>query len=194
SAVLGHELRNPLAALKGHAQLVVERLDAEHRGRKSAERVVHEARRLETLMAQILDFAKTGALAREDVDPGALLAAATAALGDPRVALDTARAPRVWSLDGTRMGQVLANLLTNAAQAAPPDGGHVRASCAVEGGQLVYVVDDDGPGFPPGEEEAAFEPFKTTRVQGTGLGLAIARRIVEAHGGTIVAERGELGG
>lgn len=194
SAVLGHELRNPLAALKGHAQLVVERLDGEHRAKKSAERVVHEARRLEALTSQILDFAKTGALARELVDPGALLTTAAASLADPRVAVDTSAAPPAWSLDGTRIEQVLANLLTNAAQAAPPEVGRVQATCALDGGRLLFLVDDDGPGFPPGEEEGAFEPFKTTRVQGTGLGLAIARRIVEAHGGTIAAERGPLGG
>ena len=193
SAVLGHELRNPLASLKGHAQLVLERIDPEARGYKNAERVVHEAGRLETLTRQILDFARTGSIDRGPVDPSELLRGAVEQVGDARVQVDTASAPAAWDLDQDRMGQVLVNLVKNAVQASP-DGAAVDARCAIDGDALVFTVRDRGDGFPPGEAEAAFEPFRTHRVQGTGLGLPIARRIVEAHGGTIAALNAPNGG
>ncbi|TNF25695.1 MAG: two-component sensor histidine kinase [Deltaproteobacteria bacterium] len=193
SAVLGHELRNPLASLKGHAQLVLERTDPEARGYKNAQRVVREAERLETLTRQILDFARTGTLSRGAVDPGALLRAAAEQAGDGRVRIDTATAPERWDLDEDRMNQVLVNLVKNAVQASP-EGAEVDARCALDGAAVVFTVRDRGEGFPPGEAESAFEPFRTSRVQGTGLGLPIARRIVEAHGGTIEALNAADGG
>jgi len=193
SAVLGHELRNPLAALKGHAQLVLERLEPDAKGFKNAERVVREAERIEVLTAQILDFARTGAVSRELVDPAAMLRALVDKLGDARVRIDVARAPEGWRCDRLRMEQVIENVLKNAIQASPAQA-TIVVGCEVERDALLVSVRDHGPGFAAGEEHAAFEPFRTTRVQGTGLGLTIARRIVEAHGGSIVASNAPGGG
>jgi signal transduction histidine kinase len=58
---------------------------------------------------------------------------------------------------------------------------------ALENGNLVFTIRDFGPGIPAGQEERIFDPFFTTRTTGTGLGLAVARRIVELHGGRLVA-------
>lgn len=193
SAVLGHELRNPLAALKGHAQLVVERMEHDAKGYKNAERVVHEAERIETLTAQILDFARTGAVSREPVDAATMLRALVGKVGDGRVRLEVARAPERWPMDRLRMEQVVENLLKNAIQASTGDSAIVVA-CEIERDALLISVRDHGPGFSPGEEHAVFEPFRTSRIQGTGLGLTIARRIVEAHGGSIVASNAPGGG
>jgi two-component system sensor histidine kinase HydH len=196
SAVLGHELMNPLAALKGHAQLVLERTEPEAKARRNAERVVLEAERLEALTAQILDFARTGAVHAAAADPVAMLTSvADKHKGAARAAfdLDVARAPARWEFDRARMEQVLDNLVDNAVQASPP-GAPIELACEESGDDLVLAVRDRGPGFPPGEETTAFEPFRTTRVKGTGLGLAIARRIVEAHGGRIRAENPVGGG
>ena len=65
---------------------------------------------------------------------------------------------------------------------------------AAAAGDLVYEVRDHGEGLPPGDSERLFEPFFTTRARGTGLGLAVARRLAEAHGGTITAANHPLGG
>jgi len=193
SAVLGHEIRNPLAALKGHAQLVVERLDPEHRAGKSAHRVVREAKRLEALVGQVLDFARTGSVAPEEADPGAALRAAAELVSDPRVTVETAAAPAYWTFDRPRLEQVLTNVLKNALESSP-DGLAVDARCAAEGQELVFEIRDRGPGFPEEWSEEAFEPFRTTRIHGTGLGLAIASRIVEAHRGRISLGRHPEGG
>lgn len=191
SAVLGHELRNPLAALKGHAQLVVERLEPEHKAAKNAARVVQEAERIETLTSHVLDFARTGAVQPSEVDPAALVREVAERVAGSGVVLDLTRAPGRWWLDRPRMEQVLANLVKNAIEAG---GAPVEVTCAEEAGALAVRVRDHGAGFPPGEEALVFEPFRTHRTQGTGLGLTIAQRIVEAHGGRITARNAAGGG
>jgi signal transduction histidine kinase len=119
-------------------------------------------------------------------------AQATLALAEGRcVRVDSAvqgELPRVL-MDRRRMVQVFQNLIDNAVHHAP-EGGAVRVTSALEspGGEwIACTVDDDGPGFPPGEEGRLFEPFFTRRHGGTGLGLPIAKRIVEEHGGTVEA-------
>jgi signal transduction histidine kinase len=76
---------------------------------------------------------------------------------------------------------------------ASPEGARVSARVWGERGALRFEVRDRGPGIPAGEEQAIFEPFKTSKTRGTGLGLAVARRIVELHGGAIRAARGDDG-
>ncbi len=196
SAVLAHELRNPLTALKGHAQLAQE---AEEEGSprwRRADRVVREALRLERLIDELLDFVRTQTVRRSPVDPRALLAEAAERFGPERVVLaDTQEAPPPPTpLDRDRLRQVLDNLIDNAVQATPEGAAPVELRARRERGGLVIEVRDHGPGLPPGEAELIFRPFHTRRIQGTGLGLALCRRIVEAHGGTISARSHPEGG
>lgn len=193
SAVLAHEIRNPLAALKGHAQLLSEGLPEGARERKRADRVVHEAQRLEALTTQLLDFARSGQVQREALSPAALAEDAVEAVDPARIALRAGAAPATWPLDPARMRQALINLLTNAIQASPPDA-QVELTLGEASGRLTLTLRDRGAGIPPGQEERIFEPFHTTRVHGTGLGLAVARRVVELHGGSIRAENHPEGG
>ena len=191
SAVMAHEIKNPLAALKGHAQLLARQVaDAE---RPRAERVVGEAERLETLVYSLLDFARTAALERTDTDPRRLLQDAAEQTVPERVRVAVDRGPDRWSLDAPRMRQVLVNLLDNALKASPADA-KVEAEVRRDGADLVFVVRDRGPGIPAEQLEQVFEPFFTTRTKGSGLGLAIVRRITRLHGGTVsVVNRPEGG-
>lgn len=194
SAVLGHEIRNPLASLKGHAQLLVERLSPDGAGLKGAEVIVREAVRLETITNQILDFVKTGSLDRSEADPVEVARAAIETSGVDGVELRGEQDISAWSLDRVRMERVLVNLLANA-RAASPEGRPVDLTVTTEGpSTLVYAVRDRGQGLAPGDEAWIFEPFRTGRVKGTGLGLAVARRIAEAHGGGIDASNHPEGG
>lgn len=193
SAVLAHELRNPLASLKGHAQLLEERLAVGSRERDKASRVVKEAVRIESLCTSLLDFVRSGQIDRQTVDPAELLHEATLDLGEHPVILDVDRAPEQWALDPVRIRQVLANLLDNARQASNPDS-PVEASVHLTQKGLEFSVKDRGHGLPPEVLARLFEPFQTTKVRGVGLGLAVARRIVELHGGRITAHNREGGG
>lgn len=189
SAILAHEIKNPLASLKGNAQLLAAMLPSGEKPRAKAERVVDEAVRLERLTNDLLKFVRTGELHRTPVDPGALVREAAASVTG-EVAIDTGAAPGEWSLDPGRMREVIVNLIDNAVAAGPP----VRATVRQEAGRLVIEVADAGPGVPEEERERIFEPFHTGKTQGTGLGLAIVRRVVEQHGGTITALASPGGG
>jgi two-component system sensor histidine kinase HydH len=198
SAVLAHEIRNPLASLKGNAQLL-EKLVAQNKdsndktagkAASKAERVVSEASRLELLINDLLDFARSGELHRRDEDPGKLLQDCAEAFGSRSIEVDVKGAPKAWSLDPARMRQVLNNLLQNAVQASD----RVQASVSSRGGRLHFVVRDHGDGIAESSSDSLFEPFHTKKTQGTGLGLAVAKRLVELHGGTISARNANGGG
>jgi two-component system sensor histidine kinase HydH len=189
SAVLAHEIRNPLASLKGNAQLLAGMLPEGERPRVKADRVVTESVRLETLTRDLLEFVRTGELEPDAIDPAALLDECARAV-DQEIAITTTGAPPTARLDPRRMRQVLINLLENAVQA----GGPVHAEVAATPQKLTFTIRDHGPGLPAGQEQRLFEPFFTQRTQGTGLGLAVARRLVELHGGRITAANAEGGG
>jgi two-component system sensor histidine kinase HydH len=193
SAVLGHELRNPLASLKGNAQLLLESVPEDHAARPGAELVVGEAVRLEMLANQVLDFARTGEVDRSPGDPLAMVRAAVEGSGAGPVEVDAEGEIPAWPLDRPRMEQVLRNLLDNARAVSGEDEA-VQLSVRVPGDRLEIAVRDRGEGIEPGEEEKVFEPFFTRRVRGTGLGLALARRIVEGHGGRITVVNHPEGG
>lgn len=189
SAVLAHEIKNPLASLKGNAQLLARMLPGGDKPRAKADRVVDEAMRLEQLTNDLLQFVRTGTIQRAPVDPAALVSgAASSVAGD--VTVDATGAPPTWSLDAGRIRQVVINLLDNAVAAGPPVTVAVRAGR----GHLILEVADRGPGVAEADRERIFEPFFTGKTQGTGLGLAICRRVVELHGGTIAVSPNPGGG
>ena len=189
SAVLAHEIRNPLASLKGNAQLLSALLPAGEKARQKADRVVDEAVRLEALSNDLLEFVRTGSLHVAPANPAEVLRAAAASV-DPDIVINAAGAPPRWTLDADRVREVLINLLENAVEAGAP----VRARVSLDDGQLFYEVRDAGAGIAPDDLEHIFEPFFTRRTRGTGLGLAIARRVVDLHGGSIEAANSDEGG
>jgi two-component system sensor histidine kinase HydH len=196
SAVLAHEMRNPLASLKGHAQLLVEQLPQLSSETKKAQRIVSEAARLEELSSTLLDFVRSGSVERERVDVSALVRRAAGEVGAERIKLTSSGlVERPVMLDALRMNQVLVNLFHNALEASGDDQ-PVEVTLEVLARGLRLRVRDYGEGLGPGEEHKVFEAFHTNKTHGTGLGLAIARRIVELHGGTLTAhnhdERGAI--
>jgi two-component system sensor histidine kinase HydH len=196
SSVMAHELRNPLASLKGHAQLLSEALEGDAAARARAERVVGDAERLERLMDSLLDFVRDGPLDRRPMAPAELVASALEHLPASRFAVDLARAPDTLWVDAGRVARALQNLAQNALQATSEGASPaepVELSVEAVGDGTLFTVRDHGPGLPGGEAQI-FEPFVTTRVRGTGLGLPIARRIAEQHGGKLTGETHPAGG
>ena len=193
SAVLAHEIRNPLASLKGHAQLLEEQLVDDPRRHAKAHRVVDEAVRLERLTDTLLDFARAERIAPGPASP-AEVARRAAELTEPgRVIVDAAAAPERWSFDAMRIEQALVNLVRNALQAsAAPAEVLLKVADDAEG--LRFTIADRGPGVPSEMRPRLFDPLVTGRAEGTGLGLAVVRRVVELHGGRVTIERRHGGG
>jgi signal transduction histidine kinase len=191
SAVLAHELRNPLAALKGNLQLLAEQPSGP-KAKAQSERAVRSVMRLERVVRELLEFARSGAASMKPTSPAAVLHAAVQATGASVIEIVCVDAPAVVSLDGNRLQQALINLLQNALDAAP--GQRVLATLTQDCSDLVYDIRDHGPGIAEADRTRIFEPFFTTRARGTGLGLAIAKRIVELHGGRIDVDDAAGGG
>jgi two-component system, NtrC family, sensor histidine kinase HydH len=194
SSVLAHELRNPLATLKGHAQLLVE--DLTEPSRAKAARVVEGAERLERLTSVLLDFVRDGPLDVRAVTPAEVVDRALATLPKDRVRVNLSGAPEVLYVDPERTSLALRNLLQNAVQATADGAGAEPVEIRIEGDahQVVIEVRDHGPGLAPGAQGQIFEPFVTTKTRGTGLGLAIARRIAEQHHGSLTGDTHSQGG
>jgi two-component system sensor histidine kinase HydH len=189
SSVMAHEIRNPLASLKGHAQLLVE--DLEGKPRAKAERVGKEAVRLERLTTSLLDFVRDGPIDRRETEPRALMALALTDLDKDRVEV-TIEDSKLMVIDAERLARAIHNLIDNALKA---DEGKVEVLVkAGDGGGHTITVRDHGPGIPASDRARIFEPFVTTRTQGTGLGLAVARRIAEQHGGSLEGDNHPDGG
>jgi two-component system sensor histidine kinase HydH len=192
SAVIAHELRNPLAALKGHAQLLAE--DLAEPSRTKAARVVEGAERLEALTNVLLDFVRDAPADVRAVNPADIVDRALAPLPKERVRVDLSAAPATLQVDAERTSLALRNLVHNAVQATPDGGEPVEVRIAGNARESVIEVRDHGPGLSPGAEVHIFEPFVTTKTRGTGLGLSIARRIAEQHNGTLTGETHRQGG
>ncbi|MEV6980643.1 HAMP domain-containing sensor histidine kinase [Sphaerisporangium sp. NPDC051017] len=207
AADAGHELRTPLAAIRGHAELA-----RRHPGPVSPEvgraldRIQAESVRMGRLVEDLLLLARLDAgrpLLRDEVDLTRLVLDAT---GDARVAgpdhrwrLDLPEEPVMVRGDADRLHQVLANLLDNARRHTPAGTTVlitvlVRAAAAADGTRVELSVTDDGPGFPEELAGEIFERFvradqgRSRASGGTGLGLAIVRAVVAAHGGSAEAE------
>jgi len=197
SSVMAHELRNPLASLKGTAQLLVEDFEdandsKDAKKKKKAERVVAEAERLEVLTTSLLDFVRDGPIERISVTPKELVDSALDGLTTARVKVDVERAPSELFVDRSRLARAIHNLVDNALQAQAE--GDVSLTLEKKDDGAAIEVRDRGEGIPAGQEAQIFEPFVTTRTKGTGLGLAVARRIAEQHEGTLTGENHPDGG
>ena len=192
AAVVAHEVRNPLAGLRGALQVLQQRSVPS----TSDHSVIREMiRRLDTLNERVTDllmYAKPRAPRFELLRlPHLLQTTADLVRRDPAMA---SIAFRIEGDEATVQGdaellrEVFLNLFLNAAQAVEGRG-TVRV-VVTDGEQVTIAVHDEGPGIPREIHEAIFEPFFTTKHSGTGLGLAIVRRLLELHGGTIAAGSG----
>lgn len=195
-AVMAHEVRTPLAGIKGFAQLLQERATDRHAQQATAA-IVRETVRLERLVNDLLVYARPDGLQTGDVALDQVLAEAwqmvspSAAVG---VSLElSGERGLMVACPAERCVQLAGNLFTNALQAMS-EGGVVRVTTTAFDDQVQMTVVDTGPGFDEQLLPRIFEPFVTSKATGGGLGLAVCRRIVEGCGGTITAANGPSGG
>jgi signal transduction histidine kinase len=194
-ADVAHELRTPLSVMQGRLEGI---LDGVY-GRDDAQlkEVLEDARLLSRLVEDLrtLANAEAGALVlqREPTDLGVLATETVksfrAQADAQRVRLSIVVEPGVplIEIDPIRIREVLTNLIANALQHTPPDGS-VSIAIMPRDGSVVIEVRDTGSGVPAGQLDKVFDRFyRGPESRGSGLGLAIARKLVAAHGGTIVA-------
>jgi len=187
-AMLAHEIRNPLAGIKGYAQ-IIEKKPQDERNGSFAQRIVSEILRMETLVNDLLSYARSDQAEMTSVDICEIIAHAAALLKHEAEQLQIEiinDCPEDLLITGNRdrLGQVLLNLGKNAIQAMP-DGGTIQIKVKVSNKRMVICVCDNGHGIAQDTLTKIFEPFFTTKARGTGLGLALCKKIVEEHEGNI---------
>jgi signal transduction histidine kinase len=205
AAVLAHEIRNPLTAIRIDLQRVEEVSQDEARRRSLTDRMLGAVRRLDRAVSGVLCVARSG---RVEVAPTALREPLEAALETARPTIEAGRGELRASFvgpdlplvlgDRAALEQLFLNLLLNAGEALDgtgPELVEVKVGTTedepVPGVAVPFAevrIRDTGRGIPPDQVERIFEPLYSTKSGGTGLGLAVAERIARAHGGEIGVE------
>ena len=186
-AKVAHELKNPLAAVKGLVQLVARAPDSSERSCERLAVVQTEISRMETILHEYLSFARP----LEDLSPQPVdvvevaegVAAVLSARADEgRVALAVSGAATRLQADPRRLKEALLNVVANAIDFTPA-GGRVDVHVAPDAGGARVTVRDTGRGISPDDLPRVGTSFFTTRDTGTGLGVVLARNVVAQHGG-----------
>jgi signal transduction histidine kinase len=190
---IAHEVRNPLGGMALFVGLLREELADRPAALSKLARIGAELDCLNTMVNDFLDFARKRPIEWSILDPRQELARlhdlCHAELEAAQVTLDIDIPETVVNVrwDREKMHRALLNLVRNAMQASPAQA-RIVLSLALHDGHVQITVADQGAGIPVDKRALIFEPFFTTREKGTGLGLALARKIIEAHGGTISFE------
>ena len=196
AAVIAHEVRNPLAAVRGAVQVIGSRLPPKTSDAAIITEIIARLDGLNDLMQDLLVFARPPAPKPLRTDLRALLESVAAlltrdpAFRDLDVSID-GEVPAAL-VDGNLLTIAFQNLLINAAQAQ--GRGTIRVLLQSVNGSIEVEIADSGPGIPAEIRADLFRAFKTTKARGTGLGMATAKRLVESQGGAITVDCPPSGG
>jgi PAS domain S-box-containing protein len=188
AAVVAHEVKNPIAGIRGALQVIMSRMAPEQRDRAVMGDIIARLDALNGIVQDLLLYSRPRQVKREPVDVRGLITNTVDLLRrDPAlggIQLNIDGDPKPLSADPELLRIVLQNLIVNAGQAM---GGQGAIDVALTEGDSECAIDirDHGPGMPDDVRGKAFDAFFTTKHRGTGLGLPIARRLVDAHGGQI---------
>lgn len=202
AAMLAHEVKNPLSGIRGAAQLLEQNADPEDH--QLTRLICEEADRIVALVDRMEMFSDQRPLAREAVNIHVVLehVRRLAESGFARhLRFVETYDPSLPPVYGNRdlLIQAILNLVKNAAEAAPQDGGEITLSTRYQQGvrlavpgsgaridlPLTLIVQDNGPGIPEDLQPHLFDPFVTTKSGGSGLGLALVAKIIGDHGGVV---------
>jgi signal transduction histidine kinase len=194
AASVGHDLRNPLGAIRNANHYIKRRVgDSELASNERVNQffaiIDRELDASAKIIADLLDFARDRRLTLSACPLKALVADAISVVSPPRPTRIDNRLRGdlpVLCLDRDQMRQALVNLLQNASEAVPEEReGHIVITATADDDKIVLSIEDNGGGIPEEERARIFEPFFTTKNKGTGLGLAITGGIIQRHGGSI---------
>lgn len=198
SAAVVHEVRNPLASIKGAVEILEDEIAIDSPRREFAGIIKQEVDRLDALVGEFLRFARTP---KPAVAPASLneiarsvntLIAQRAETQHVAIELALAQDLPLVTVDSEQIKQVLLNLTINAIQAMP-HGGHLTLRTSRDEDEVVIEVEDTGGGVDPALKARIFDPFFTTKDKGVGLGLSIAYKIAAQHGGSLTITNGSRG-
>lgn len=198
AAGLAHEVKNPLGAIKGSAQLLAEG-GGDEANDEFLDIILEEVDRLDRVVGSVLDYARPAKGNPSSIDVNSVVAGTVRLLASARdvrahCSIDPTDGIPFVRADAEQLRQVIINLVHNAAQAGAEQVEVLtrtrrerRASSALSAPTewVEIVVRDDGPGIPPETLEQLFVPFFTTKDKGTGLGLSISQRMIQEMGGRI---------
>ncbi|HEY2842339.1 MAG TPA: ATP-binding protein [Bryobacteraceae bacterium] len=193
-----HDLRNPLAAIYGGAEMLVDTKLSGAQVERLAANIYRASRQVQNLLQELADVTQGRAHARELCRLREVVTAAyepLAATAESRrvsVQIDVEEDVEL-PLDRSPMERVFQNLLSNAIDAMP-QGGSIQVRAARREGEIVVSVEDTGPGIPASIADHLFEPFVTAgKKNGVGLGLALSRKTVVSHGGDLWSDHKDDG-
>lgn len=204
SASIAHEIRNPLASIRGSVEMLSGELPLDGENQRLMELVLKESARLDRILSDFLAYARLKPVHRANRHLGDLLEGLHGLLmsredvgGTMTVEVDDLPVDLIVEVDEELMTQVFLNLAINALDAMEGQG-HLRVLTAIRPDEVPAEVAirflDEGPGIEADAMPRLFEPFFTTKTQGTGLGLPLANRIVSNHDGRIEARNLDGGG
>ncbi len=197
AAVIAHEVRNPLAGVRAAIQIIGGRLPSGSQDGTIVTEIVARIDSLSELMNDLLVFARPPQPKPAPVEIAMLIRVTADFLrGDPALSgikVDVNGIAPLVVADAGLLRIVFLNLLVNSAHAMRGQG-TIRVSVGADDSSCAVTFVDEGPGIPPDVREKVFAPFFTTKARGTGLGLPTAKRLIEAHGGTISIDSPAGGG
>jgi signal transduction histidine kinase len=188
SASIVHDLRNPLAAIYGGAEMLVDRDLPPGHVKRLAGNIYQASRRIQELLQDLLDVSRLKSRAPEMCRLREVVSAACDAAGSlaesQHIQLRLSVPAEIeLPLERSRMERTFLNLIINSLEAMP-DGGEVQISASLEKGFVLIEVEDNGPGIAPEIRSKLFQPFVSAgKRNGLGLGLALSRQAVLDHGG-----------
>ena len=203
SASIGHELNNPLAAIRSYADNARRLMEKDRREKvdENLERIAGLTERMAKISTQLKFFSRrsSGRLERKNLNPviQTAIEIASPQYREQHIRVDTRKvAPRIHAeVDAIQLEQVLINLISNAVHAiGDRDDGEISISTEQDDELVLIHVDDSGPGIDDKDLSRIFEPFFTTRKSGLGLGLSISAKIVAGMNGRLSARNLADGG
>jgi signal transduction histidine kinase len=190
SAGIAHEIKNPLASIKGSLEILADDFPVGHAKREFVEIMSQELHQLNTIVSEFLDFARSprpvsaACDIREVVGSLKVLCSKEAVRHSVELAVYVPETLPELNLDASQVQQALLNVVLNGIQAMPR-GGRLDIVLARSNGGVRVEIRDQGPGIPLDQRARIFDPFFTTKARGTGLGLPIAQKLIRAQGGEI---------
>ncbi len=201
SASLAHEIKNPLAAIKGAAEILADEVPEDHPKHEFVDIMRAETSRLNQSVEEVLKYCRgqqhQNGGSRENIETiiNRVVVLLESALNEKAIQLSVNVDPEIkgFPTDETAMNQVVMNVVINAIDAVDKKG-RIQIELSAHGSGCQIKISDDGHGIVPEKTDEVFHSFVTYKEEGTGLGLSISKRIVESLGGKIGVETSVWGG